>query len=386
VRTRAGFTVVELVVATAILLALTGGLLAIVGPGSSGAKARAAAIEMQQRLRAAVEAVGADLAAAGTGPVNGVGGQPFGAVTASLLPFRVGTRGDPAGTVRSDVLTVLASPGVVAAAQLADAWTPGGDQAHITTVPGCPAGDVSCGFRAEAVVLLLDGRGQADLYRVTAVAGSLLTLEPRGATSGRAFPAGSVVVPVGVVTYSFKPGGLGEAGQLVSGDGDSADMPLADHVTTLSFQLFGEPRAPVLTTATGARRATYGPLPPSPADDDPKDAWPAGENCTFVAAAVGQVGRLPALHPGTGLVPLSQAMLADGPWCPDAIAPSRFDADLLRVRAVRVTIRFEAASMAARGSDAGLFARPGTSADRSSAAADREVVFDVVPRALLRGR
>jgi hypothetical protein len=385
-RSRTGFTVVELLVATAIVLAITGGLVALVGPGPSESKARAAAIEIQQRLRAATEALGADLLVAGTGPVNGVWGQPFGAVTASLLPFRVGTRGDAPGTTRSDVLTILASPGVVAAAQLADDWTPGGGPANVRTVPACPAGDVSCGFRAEAVVLLLDGRGQADLYRVDSVAGSLLTLVPRGATSGRAFPAGSVVVPVAVATYALKPGGPGEAGQLVSGDGDAADMPLADHVTEFSVQLLGEPRAPILAAGTVPPRATYGPPPPLPPDDDPRDEWPAGENCTFIATAVGQVSRLPALHPGTGLVLLSPAILSDGPWCPDALAPGRYDADLLRVRAVRVTLRFEAASIEARGGDTRLFARPGTSADRSFPAADREVVFDVVPRALSRGR
>jgi hypothetical protein len=381
-----GFTVVELLVATAIVLVLTGGLLALVEPGPSGSKARAAAIDIQQRLRAATEVLGADLEAAGTGPVNGVRGQPFGAVVASVLPFRVGSRGDPPGTARPDALTVLAAPGVSSGTHLADAWFPGGGPANLALSPGCPAGDASCGLRADAVVLLLDGRGQADLFRVESVAGSLLTLVPRGITSGRAFPAGATVVPVTVVSYYFKPGATGEAGQLTSGDGDASDMPLVDHVTQVSFQLLGEPRPPILAAGPGPARASYGPAPPPPLEDDPRDAWPMGENCTFVATAFGQVSRLPSLLSGTGLVPLSAAVLTDGPWCPDALAPGRYDADLFRVRAVRVTLRLEASWREARGADLRLFAHPGASRARAAAAADQEVVFDVVPRALQRGR
>jgi hypothetical protein len=372
---REGLTVVELLVATTLVLILTGGLLALASPGAAESKARAAAIDIQQRLRAGAEAVGADLALAGTGPVNGVFGLPLGGVVPTVLPQRIGSRGDPDGTARTDALTVLSAPGALAAARLAGAWTPGGGAATIAPTPGCPAGDPACGVQADAVVLILDGRGQADLFRVESAAGPVLSLVPRGRTSGRPFPAGSAVLRVVVSAYYLKPGAAGEAGQLVSGDGDASDMPLVDHVTALSFQLFGEPRAPSLVGGPGPGRASYGPSPPSLLEDDPRDTWGAGENCTFVAVSPGQSSRLSALAPGTGLVPLSAAVLTDGPWCPDVLAPGRYDADLLRVRAVRVTLRVEAAGVGVRAS------RDGT-----SPAADRELVFDVVPRALQRGR
>jgi hypothetical protein len=221
-------------------------------------------------------------------------------------------------------------------------------------------------------VLITDGRGQVDLFRVEAAVGAVLSLVPRGRTSGRAFPAGSVVLPVIVSAYYLKPGVAGEPGQLVSGDGDASDMPLVDHVTALSFQLFGEPRPPSLVGGPGHARANYGPSPPPPLEDDPRDTWGAGENCTFAA---GQASRLPALGAGTGLVPLTAAMLTDGPWCPDASATGRYDADLLRVRAVRVTLRVEAAGIEV------LTFRNGV-----SPATARELVFDIVPRALQRGR
>ena len=78
--------------------------------------------------------------------------------------------------------------------------------------------------------------------------------------------------------------------------------------------------------------------------------------------------------------------MTDGPWCPDAAAPNRVDADLFRVREVRVTLRLEAASPAARGGDARLFAHPGTARHPWRWVPDRQVTIDVVLRALHIGR
>ena len=54
-----------------------------------------------------------------------------------------------------------------------------------------------------------------------------------------------------------------------------------------------------------------------------------------------------------------------GPGVPTAASPNRYDADLLRVRAIRVTLRVQAGNPQLRGAlGAGedvLFARPGTS-------------------------
>jgi type II secretory pathway pseudopilin PulG len=384
-RRRAGFSLAELLVAATIACLLVAGLLAIVATGRSAARTRAAAIDIQQRLRAAVEAMDADIAAAGTGPVNAVGGRPLGVVVPSILPYRVGPRGDPPGTVRQDAITVLSVPGSGAGTVLATDFLPGATSADIAQVPGCPVGDPSCGIGAGTEVLLLDGRGQLDIYRVDAVAGASLTLSPFGTTSGRGFPADSAVVPLSVVTYFLKPGPPGEAGQLVSAEGAGADMPAVDPVAGLSFQLLAEPRPPVLRGAAPAR-TSYGPVPPPPGVDDPRDSWPPGENCIIASAGSAQMSRLPSLTTEPGLVPLPAGMLTDGPWCPDQGSSVRHDADLLRVRAVRVTLRLEASSREFRGTDARLFAYPGTARVLAATAVDRQVVFDVVARAVQWGR
>lgn len=386
-RARGGFTLPELLVAGALLLIVTAGVLTLVDPGHSAATARAAGVDIRQRLRAASEVLGSDLAAAGNGPSNGVFGRSVGALTATVFPSRLGTGGDPPAIVRADALTVISSAGNQAAAKLSIDWLPSsGMPAEIELGPGCPSGDASCGFRTGAAVLLVDGLGQADLYQVDSVSGTALMLVGRGTTSGRAFPADSLVVPVAVSTYYLRPGTASSGDTLMVGDGHLGNQPLIDHVTRLEFDLLGEPRPPVFRPAAARSPATYGPSPPALAGDDPRDEWGAGENCTFQVSGTSRVSRLGALSGGSGLAVLAPSLLTDGPWCPDGASANRYDADLLRVRAVRVRIRAEASRQAARGSDATLFLHPGSSRDRSGAAADQEVVFDVVPRALQAGR
>jgi hypothetical protein len=77
---------------------------------------------------------------------------------------------------------------------------------------------------------------------------------------------------------------------------------------------------------------------------------------------------------GTAPKLLPPARLTDGPVC--GIAPHRFDADLLRVRRIGVTIRLETEAGEFRGSGPAFFTR-GT-----SDIPDLQVSFDVAPRNL----
>jgi hypothetical protein len=98
------------------------------------------------------------------------------------------------------------------------------------------------------------------------------------------------------------------------------------------------------------------------------------------------VPRLPRLPDGEGLFRLSSHQLTDGPWCPDPSAPNRFDADLLRVRRVVISIRIESAIDAFRGPAGPLFARPGTSATARRYLPDQTVRFTVAPMNMGLGR
>jgi hypothetical protein len=101
------------------------------------------------------------------------------------------------------------------------------------------------------------------------------------------------------------------------------------------------------------------------------------------------VPRLAVLGAGQGQVELTQAQLTDGPWCPGADAakyPNRFDADLFRVRRVKVTMRVQAAVAALRGPAGVLFAHAGTSNGGAKIAPDQEITFSVTPRNMTLGR
>ena len=384
---RGGFTLAELLIAGALALLLMTGLAAVVDPSHAAARTQAAATDVRLRLRAASEAIVADLHGAGSGPAGGVYGRPLGGLAPAVLPLRLGSRGDPPGVARPDALTVMATVGVGTAAELAAVFVPGVGAAQIAASPGCPSGDPACGVRVGHSVVVVDERGQWDLFTVATVTGASLGLLPRGTISGRPFPAGSRLIPVNIVCFFLRSGTAAEGLQLTTGDGDQWELPLVDHLTGLTFDLLGDPLPPRLGSAGGPPgSATYGPSPPPPGDDTITDDWPAGENCTFSEVAGAQSSRLPVLSAGTALVPLPASMLTDGPWCPDASAANRYDADLLRVRAVRITIQAEASSADVRGADARLFLHPGSSRDRSGVASDQKVVIDVVPRALQAGR
>jgi hypothetical protein len=98
-----------------------------------------------------------------------------------------------------------------------------------------------------------------------------------------------------------------------------------------------------------------------------------------------QMPRLAALPAGsTGLAPLPLSMFADGPWCPDPNSPNRYDADLLRIRLIRVTLKLQAQSASVRGLSAAWFSNPGLARDSTRLVPDIEVTFDVVPRSMRR--
>ena len=71
------------------------------------------------------------------------------------------------------------------------------------------------------------------------------------------------------------------------------------------------------------------------------------------------------------------------PWC--GAGDNRFDADLFRVRRVRVTIRIQATQAGHRGSGPD-YVNPGFTGSSQLAVPDYTAVFDVAPRNLNLGR
>jgi hypothetical protein len=147
-----------------------------------------------------------------------------------------------------------------------------------------------------------------------------------------------------------------QTNQLMRYNGGDADVPLVDNVVDLKIQYYGDPNPPVL---------------PKPL---------AGEaNCLYDAA--GNYKNLPTLNADEGsLASLPGAMLMDGPMCGGGT--NQFDADLLRIRKVRVTMRVQAADPSLRGASTALFKHPGTSTGGNKFVPDYNISFEVTPRNL----
>jgi hypothetical protein len=82
------------------------------------------------------------------------------------------------------------------------------------------------------------------------------------------------------------------------------------------------------------------------------------------------------------LAPLTAAVLTDGPWRPDEADPNRWDVDLLRIRAIAVTLRVETALPSLRGPAGLLFRNGGTSRGGGRWLPDQEIRLQIAPRNL----
>jgi hypothetical protein len=241
-----------------------------------------------------------------------------------------------------------------------------------------------CGFEAGVRVAVFDHAGRLFYGTVENVDDRVLTLGGAVFDPAIDVAGGAVITAIDMAVYELVPDRVSAVSRLTRYDGGASDLPVADHVVSLAFSYAGDPRPPALmpaeVTREGGFLATYGPAPPPMDVDRVQDTWPAGENCTFAVVSGTQVSRLATLGPGDRLVPLTAAMLTDGPWCPDASSPHRFDADLLRIRRVSVVLRVQASMPWFRGPDPALFLNPGTGRSAAWLVPDQHMRLAVTPR------
>lgn len=280
-----GFTLLELVVATAVTMAVMASLLTILQAAPDALAVQSETADMHQRVRVASATLVSQLMAA-----------------ADVRPYRsLGPDADPPGTFKVDTVTAIG---------------------------------------AEQTTFWLKVDERAGVYQLMSYAG-----------------------------------------------GANPDVPVVDNLVSLALEYFGDPVPPRLVKPLAdpvGPWTTYGPKPSLV----PVPPYAAGENCVFVNDADDMpVPRLPSLAgAGVNLVALPEAQLTDGPWCPDAGAPDRWDADLLRIRVIAIALRVQAAAAALRGPAGTLFAHAGTAGSGRMLAPDVEIRLRVAPRNLNRGR
>jgi prepilin-type N-terminal cleavage/methylation domain-containing protein len=386
----AGFSLLELIVAMGIVLAAVASTLTLLTRSQLNFGNEGEAIDIQQRLRVAFHTLRQHVLVAGAGPNRGVRSGRLDSYFAALLPSRQGAlNADPAGTFKRDTLSVMYVPGATSSQSTIGQPMPAqSGWVSINLDVGCPP-DPACGFVSGMDVVVYDGSGAYDTFRITGVEPGSLLLQHTMADTSLQYPVGATIVEAASYTFFLKADAAANSDKLMQYDGVAFEAAIVDHVVGLSFEYFGEPDPPFLlkpVTDLVGPWTTYGPRPPPLGVQSSQ--YPPGENCIFQLDSSGtvQIPRLPMLagEGATMLVALPPSQLADGPWCPDGSQPHRFDADLLRVRRVVVTIRVEAARSDIRGPAGMLFARGGTSRNPNRWVPDREIRFEVSPRNLWR--
>lgn len=387
-RQDAGFTLTELLVSTAIMMTVTGGVFTVMNPSGGIFQAQPEMADVQQRLRVGVDTLKHDLVMSGAGAYSGSQSGSLNGFFASIQPSMIGflaAYDDPPETFRSDALTLFYVPSTSAQTTISAAMPATSAELKVDNPPNCPPKDL-CGFEEGMQVMLFDDTGSFDPLTITQVQDNAghLQRNKQGPLS-KSYVAGAKVVQVQQHVYYLDT----TTDQLMHYDGYLTAVPVVDNVVALDFEYYGDPDPPTLRRPGIDRSTTYGPMPP--ALGVAQGGWPAGENCTMIVDAGQQRSRLPALGvPGGGLVRMTAADLTNGPWCPSAGSPSRFDADLFRVRKVRVSLRVQAGNPDFRrslgsGADA-LFLKPGTSQGGYKQVPDQAIRFDVSPRNLNLGR
>jgi hypothetical protein len=382
---------IELLISTAITMVIMGGIFTLMSPVRGIFQAQPEVSDMQQGMRVGVDVLTKDILMAGAGLYMG---SSTGALTnyfSPLMPYRVGDiNDDPTAGVfyRSDTITMMYVPPTAAQTGVNKAMGNGNSQElDVDAQLNCGTDKHTdlCGFKEGMRVLIMDIDGSWDATTITNVQNEALHLQHSDKLNGAYDSGKAMITEMGEHTYYLKTDLATGTYQLMHYDGITTDTPVVDNVVKLAFSYYGEPQpARVIPnksmTDTNGPWTTYGPKPPALGINNAADTYGAGENCTIMIANGQQVPRMDTLATTVGEVLLTPAQLTDGPWCPDATKGNRYDADLLRIRKVRVDLRVQAAIAALRGPAGVLFMRAGTSTSSQRYIPDQEIRFDVTPR------
>ena len=326
-----GFSLIELIVAVGMAVAIGAMLLDFAATSQRVARLEPDTADLSQRMRVAAGSIERSLRfAGGTAPHGPVG--TLSSFLPPILPARTGLQAaDGELTAFPDRISILTVGDRAWSARVSDDLPDARADIPIEAdAPGCPAGGL-CGFTEGTRAVIIDterlGAGY-DLFSVTHTTTGLGHAVPNPPLS-KLYRAGtSAVVPVEQSVYYLDRA----ARRLMRYDGFRSALPLVDQVLDLRFAYFADPHpASVAAPGDGEGNCAFGPGDPPP----------------------------PLLAPlgGSTIVEIPLARFTDGPFC--GVAPNRFDADLLRIRRVRVTLRLRAADASVR---------------------DFEVTFHVAPR------
>lgn len=229
-----GFTLVELLIAMAVMVTFSSALMALILAGQSIARVQPEIADVQQRARIALQTLGAELALAGAGLDRGPQAGP-------LAQYFV-----PVGPSGDGGLTLWYVSTRVAQTTLAAALGQGTTDASVASAEG---------FTAGSTAIVFDDRGCRDVLRVDAVTPA--ALQVRSGSRACAYAPGAAIAQGEVRTYRVDAA----ARQLLRRDeATGASVPVLDNVTAMNVEYLDAGRRVRLTLRLAA--ASPGPLVP----------------------------------------------------------------------------------------------------------------------------
>ena len=298
-------------------------------------------VDIHQRARAAASIVRAAVLTAGAGP-DLIGEGPLVRRVPAVWPRRLVI--DPPGSAFADRLSVLWVPELAPQAPLAAPLASGDVLVRIGAHPACGV-DPSCGFRRGDLLIVSGRDGAMALGEVAAIGGPVLTLVA-AVDQPVNLPADVARVHTATVMADVV------RRQMRRIDDLGPSQPAVEEVVDMRVRYYGLPAPPRHPVVPGV------------------------DTCAVAADGTPRLGLLGPV-PGPP-IEITVAQLLDGPWCGQG--SWQFDADLLRVRAVRVALRLQAGPASLRGRDPLRFALPGTSTRPTQEVRDVDVdVFVPAP-------
>lgn len=221
-----GYTLVELVLASAIMLTVVGAVMTLLHDGLTRTPVLEEATDLHQRARVAADALAADVRAAGSGTPSG----PLPRFVPAVEPRVIGA---PAGSASADALTIRYVPPRAARSRLVHPLAPASTSVAID-MAGCPARTTACGFTAGMHAAVFDASGHMDHFRVEAINAGTLVIDTPVARSV-VYPEGSELAEAVEVSYA-----LDAATRQLRRTEGGGTFAVADNVDSLGFTYLGD--------------------------------------------------------------------------------------------------------------------------------------------------
>jgi hypothetical protein len=220
-----GTTVVELLIATGIMLAASAAVFTLVSDATARSARWNESADLHQRARIAVDAVARLVAlSAAAPPATGLQ-RAFPAIE---------PRRRSSFLASTSAITVRHVPEAAAWTYVAAEVPPGAVTAAILNHSGCADGVVNCGFAARTGAAILDGRGDWHLLFVEPSAPGVLAIADAIPGRTATFPAGAATVEMLETSLYFD---RRERTLRQEGPGEGS-FPVVDNVTDIVFEYF----------------------------------------------------------------------------------------------------------------------------------------------------